>query len=120
MPHVVLNGEIVVEDIFKQLKPLFLRKQNTILKTTDFYMERMKNAILIDALAIEGNQKTSFLAMISGRDDGVVVRLYPKMEVEKTEGVKRTLAEIARQLLSAFPELRVGETNLGEYLKEQA
>ena len=54
--------------------------------------------------------------MISGRQDGVVVRLYPKFEVEKTEGVKQILAEIAKQLMLAFPEFSLGETNLADYL----
>ena len=117
LPHVVLNGKAVVENIFKELKPLFIRKENSILKTTDVYLEREKNVILIDALAIDAGKKIVFLAMISGRDDGVVVRLYPKIDVEKTEGVKKILSELAMQLIATFPELRIGETNLDNYLK---
>jgi len=55
--------------------------------------------------------------MISGRSDGVVIRLYPKIDVEKTEGVKKILVELAKQLIAMFPELTVGETNLENYLK---
>jgi hypothetical protein len=43
--------------------------------------------------------------MISGRNDGVVIRLYPKIDVEKTEGVKKILVELAKQLIATFPEL---------------
>ena len=117
MPHVVLNGKAAIKNIFKELKPLMIRNQNSILKTTDVYLEREKNVILIDSLAIDADKKTVFLAMISGRDDGVVVRLYPKIDVEKTEGVKKILAELAKQLIAAFPELKIGETNLDNYLK---
>jgi hypothetical protein len=117
LPHVVLNGKAVVENIFKELKPLFIRNENSILKTADVYLERERNAILIDSLAIDADNKTVFLALISGRNDGVVVRLYPKIEVEKTEGVKMILAELAKQLIATFPELRIGETNLDDYLK---
>jgi hypothetical protein len=73
--------------------------------------------ILIDSLSIDADKKIVFLAMISGRDDGVVVRLYPKIDVEKTEGVTRILVELAKQLIATFPELRIGETNLENYLK---
>ena len=73
--------------------------------------------ILIDSLAIDADKKTVFLAMISGRNDGVVVRLYPKIDVEKTEGVKKILSELAKQLIATFPELKIGETNLDNYLK---
>ena len=117
LPHVVLNGKVAVESIFKELKPLMIRNKNDILKTTDVYLEREKNVILIDSLAIEADKKTVFLAMISGRDDGVVVRLYPKIAVEKTEGVKKILVELAKQLIATFPELKIGETNLDNYLK---
>jgi hypothetical protein len=88
LPHVVLNGKAAIENIFKELKPLMIRNENSILKTTDIYLEREKNAILVDSLAIDANKKTVFLTMISGRKDGVAVRLYPKIDVEKTEELK--------------------------------
>ncbi len=117
MPHVVLNGKTSVEEIFEKLNPLFIRHEDTILKTKEVYLEKNKKDILVDALAIEKSKKTAFLALISGRDDGVVVRLYPQFEVEKTDGVKKILAELAKQLLQTFPDLRVGETNLQDFLK---
>jgi hypothetical protein len=117
VPHIVLNGKVATENIFGELKPLLIRNENSILKTTDVYLERGKNAILIDSLAIDADKKIVFLALISGRDNGVVVRLYPKIDVEKTEGVKKILVELAKQLIVTFPELRIGETNLENYLK---
>jgi hypothetical protein len=116
VPHVVLTGKIDIEDIFAVLEPLLIRNEQTILRTIDAYMDRNKNAILVEALAIEDGIKRTFLVMISRREDGVVVRLYPKFDVEKTDGVKKILAELAKQLRGAFPHLQVGETNLQEYL----
>jgi hypothetical protein len=116
LPHVVLNGKASIQSIFEKLEPLFVRDGTDILRTMELYLERSKNAILIDSLAIEANKKESFLAMITGRENGVVVRLYPKQEIEKTIGVKRILAEIAKQLLSKFPDFKTAETNLEEYL----
>ncbi|MCX6643106.1 MAG: hypothetical protein NTV15_06925 [Candidatus Bathyarchaeota archaeon] len=115
MPHIVLKGKIAIEIIFKELRPLLIRTENNVLKTMEVYLEREKNAILIDSLAIDAEKKTVFLAMISGRDDGVVVRLYPKMDVEKTEGVKKILVGLAKQLIATFSELKIGETNLDNY-----
>ncbi len=117
LPHVVLNGKAAIENIFKELKPLMIRNKNSILKTMDVYLEREKNAILFYSLEIDSDKKASFLTMISGRNDGVVVRLYPKINVEKTEGVKMIIVELAKQLIATFPELTVGETNLDNYLK---
>jgi hypothetical protein len=116
VPHVVLTGGADLEHIFRELKPLFIRNDRDVLRTMDVYLGRDNGSILIESLAIEGGKKIAFLTLVSSRDDGVVVRLYPKYEVEKTDGVKRILAEQAKQLLGAFPELKVGETNLAEYL----
>jgi len=116
LPHVVLNGKASIQNIFEKLEPLFVRDGTEILRTMELYLERNKNAILIDALTIESDEKKSFLAMITGRENGVVVRLYPKQEIEKTDGVKRILAEIAKQLVRKFPDFKTAETNLEEYL----
>ena len=104
-----------MEEIFDKLEPIFLRKDKNILKTTNTYISRDRKSILNESLAIEGSKKIQFLAMISGRDDGVVVRIYPGYEVEKTDGVKKILVEISSQLIDKIPQLKVGETNLSEY-----
>jgi hypothetical protein len=115
MPHAVLIGKPSIEDIFKELRPLMIKDERGILRTMDSYLERTRKSILIESLPIQENRTVSFLAMISGREDGVVIRLYPKHEVEKTDGVKRLLAELAKQLLETFPDFKLGETNLKEY-----
>jgi hypothetical protein len=117
MPHVVLNGNVNLDDIFKKLRSISIRTEQSILKTDNIYISRDVTSILIESLAIEKGVKHSFLAMISRRNDGVVVRIYPGTEVEKTSGVKSILSEIAKQLLTVFPQLIIGETNLSEYLK---
>ena len=74
--------------------------------------------ILIDSLAIDAGKKTVFLSMISGRNDGVVVRLYPNIDVDKTEGVEKIIVELAKQLIATFPGFTVGETNLDNELSK--
>ena len=117
MPHVVLNGNVNLDDIFNTFKGVFIRNENGILKTDNIYISRDKTGIIIESLAIEEGVKNSFFALISRRNDGVVVRIHPGFEVEKTSGVKNILSEIAKQLLTVFPQLTIGETNLSEYLK---
>ncbi|MFX0208471.1 MAG: hypothetical protein ACFFDT_20980 [Candidatus Hodarchaeota archaeon] len=116
MPHVVVNGKIVVEDLFTHIKPIFLKTDSEIVKTKDFFLSRNKNAILIEMLAIEQGKHIEFLAMVSQRDDGIVVRISPHKDVEKTTGVKRGLAEIAKQTLALFKDSEVGKTNLTQFL----
>jgi hypothetical protein len=117
MLHVVLNGDVNLDDIFNKFKGVFIRNEQGILKTDNIYFSCDKAAILIESLAVEAGVKNSFLAFISRRNDGVVVRIYPGIEVEKTSDIKNILSEIAKQLLVVFPQLTFGETNLSEYLK---
>ena len=117
MPHVVLNGGVNIEEIFNKFNGVLIRNEQGILKTDNIYLNRDKTSMLIESLAIEKGIKNSFLAMVSRRDDGVVIRIYPGSEVEKTSGVKKILSKIAKQVLTDFPKLKIGETNLLQYLK---
>jgi len=116
MPHVVLNGDVKLREVFDRLKPVTSRDQDVILKTLKKYIDDEEKSILTEALVIEKSKKMAFLALLSSREDGFVVRIYPGSSVEKTDGVKRVLAEIAKQLLGTFPGLKVGKTNLQDFL----
>lgn len=116
MPHVVLNGSVQVKDIFTNIKPIFIRLENNVIKTSESFISRNESSMIIKTLSIEKEKKISFLILINNRDDGVVIRLYPDFEIPKTSGVKKSLAEIANQILNEYEGLSVGKTNLSEYL----
>ena len=119
MPHVVLTGDVSLSDVFEKIEAFVVREGKNILKTSDNFINQDETSILVEALVIENNNKTSFLVLISKRDDGLVVRLYPQIEVEKTDGVKTVLAKIADALIDAFPSLAVGKTNLQDFLQNK-
>ncbi len=98
------------------MKPLTARDEHSILRTLKKYIDFEETSILTEALVIEEGRKIDFLALLSSREDGVVVRIYPGSNVEKTDGVKRLLAEIAKNLLNIFPDLKMGKTNLQDFL----
>jgi hypothetical protein len=116
MPHVVLNGTTEMIDIFQQLSPIMIRHEKTLLKTSDKYINFNETSILVESLAIEEGNKIGFLVLIGKRKDGLVVRIYPEFTIEKTNGVKKILASIAEQLLERFSELKIGKTNIQEFL----
>ena len=116
MPHVVLKGTTKMFDIFQQLSPIMIRYEKTLLKTSDKYINSNKNSILVESLAIEDGNKIGFLVLIGKREDGLVVRIYPEFAIEKTIGVKKILTGIAKQLLERFSELKIGKTNIQEFL----
>jgi hypothetical protein len=119
MPHVVLSGDLNAELVFDNLDTVFEKTNGGILRTTNHFLDKNKKVILVESLAIEENRKTSFLAMINNREDGVVVRIYPMFDdFEKTEGVKKILAELAKQIMGKTSGIGIGKTNLMEYLEE--
>lgn len=120
MPHVVLKGKVEVADLFRKLEPFLVRSDTGLLRTANSYIARDEKSIMVESLVIEGSKKTQFFMMISGRDDGIVVRISPVVEVEKSHGVKKIVAETANRLLGTFPELSIGETNLSEFLVQKS
>lgn len=116
MPHIVLNGKIGLREIFDRLSPITIRNEKKILRTLKIYIDSEESSILIEALAIKEGNKSSFLALLGLREDGLVIRIYPESKIEKTDEIKEILAEIAKQLIEKFPNLRIGKTNLQEFL----
>lgn len=115
MPHVVINGDIKIRDIFEQLNPVNIVSKNYVLKTLKKFVDTEEKIILIEGLAIENGNKANFLCMLNQRENGLVIRLYPDFLVEKTNGVKKILANIATQILKKFPNLTIGKTNLQDF-----
>ncbi|WP_455368119.1 hypothetical protein [[Eubacterium] cellulosolvens] len=115
MPHVVLRGNVNVTDVFKELETFLVRGEKSVLRIANTFIDRDNKSILVESLVIEGSKKTQFFTMISRRKDGVVIRIAPIVEVEKSYGVKKIIAVIATQILAKFPQLSIGETNLSEF-----
>jgi hypothetical protein len=116
IPHVVVEGEIKNKLIFQELEPIFIKENGTIIRTTNSFISKDESIILVETLVIEQGSRNQFFAIISQRDDGIVVRIYPGTDVEKTNGVKRSLAELGKQVLAKFEDTKVGKTNLSEFL----
>jgi len=119
LPHVVLTGDISLRDVFEKIEAFVVREDKNILKISDKFINQDEDSILVESMAIEAKNKASFLVLLSQREDGLVVRLYPQIDVEKTDGVKKILAKIANDIIAAFPSLKVGKTNLQEFLQNK-
>jgi hypothetical protein len=117
MPHVVINGKFNPTEIFPDLSSVFIKEGSTILKTTDQFLAKNKQSILVESIVIEEHVKNQFFAMINKREDGIVVRIHPIFVIEKTPGVKRIIAEIGKFFLKLNQQATISKTNLQEYLK---
>lgn len=119
MPHVVLLGQVDMDAVFRRFKPVFVKTDKGILKATDAFIDRGRRTILVDSLAIEGGEQARFMMEMSLREDGMVLRLWPGLDVSRSEGVKTVIAETAKQLMETFPDLELGETNLERYMERE-
>lgn len=117
MPHIVLNGNILVKDLFLSLKPILIKNEKGILKTINYFLSQDENAILVETITIQNGRKINFFLFINQRDDGIVIRIFPSNEIEKTDGIKAIMAELAHQIMiSSSNEIKYGKTNIEEFL----
>ncbi len=93
------------------------RTGSEILKVIAVCLDRSGHAALADCVAVEEGRPQTFFVQLSQKDRQITVRLLPATDPEKTVGVKRIMALIARQLREAAVGSRFGQTNLQEFLE---
>ncbi|MBZ0267588.1 hypothetical protein K8I85_05490 [bacterium] len=116
MPHVVIEGPVDLDRFFRGLEPIQERDEAGIRKITDAYLNVKGTSLLLEAVVVEDGKSQGFLIAVSCKGEGATVRLLPATDPEKTPGVKRLLADVARLLVHRFPGTRFGKTNLQEFL----
>jgi len=116
MPHVVIEGPATVDRFFQQFQPILDRSGPRILKAREAFINPGRRSVLVECTVVEEGRTLGFFAHLSQGEGAVTVRLLPATDPEKTEGVKRLLAVLARKVLEQDPSCRYGKTNLDPYL----
>jgi hypothetical protein len=116
MPHVVIEEALDLGLACQAITLAVVRSGGEILKVVDVYLNRSGRTALVDCVAVEEGRSQSFFVQLSQKDRQITVRLLPATDPEKTDGVKRIMALIARQLHESTGGSRFGKTNLQEYL----
>ena len=117
MPHVVLEEALDLAAASAAIKPSTVRNGAEILKVIDVYLNQAGRTALVDCLAIEAGRSQSFFVQLSQKDRQITVRLLPATDPEKTPGVKRLMAIVAKQVRETIVGSRFGKTNLQEFLE---
>ena len=113
MPHVVIEGEIDLAAWSAAFEPLLLRVGGDVLRAERVYLEGGARAALIESLAVEAGRRQSFYIKLSAHDRGTLtVRIDPLTHPDRSDGVKRLVAEVAARALGSMPGARVVRTNL--------
>jgi hypothetical protein len=116
MPHVVIEEAIDLPAACQALSLSVTRNGGEILKLVDVFLNRAGQLALVDCVVVEEGRSQSFFAQLARKDRQITVRLLPATDPEKTPGVKRLLAAIAKQIQAALPDSHFGKTNLQEFL----
>lgn len=114
MPHIVFDQRIDLHDFSKKFKPIFQKEPNLIKITTIFVDVDNLMALLPSVVISNINQQ--FLIEISTSTSKTTIRLYPGTDPEKTDGVKTSMALLAKQIKEFYPKFNITKTNLEDYL----
>jgi hypothetical protein len=116
MPHVQILGPCRVRDLVTPLESIVESHPSLVLKVQAAYLDPAGTRLVLEAVAVEGYLRQSFFLLVRQEDAGVLVRCHPFSAPQKTDGVKRLIALVARRCLALCPGSRVGNTNLTPFL----
>ncbi|MBM3263608.1 MAG: hypothetical protein FJY97_09340 [candidate division Zixibacteria bacterium] len=119
MPHVMVEGPCDVVAVHENFVPSEHRTGDTVLKWKQSYLSAHRSETLIEAVVVEGRRAQSFFVSLAQRSNGVMVKIPLITDPEKTDGVKRLVADMGLALKRQHPDCRFGQTNLMDYLKEE-
>ncbi len=114
MPHIVFGERIDLDDFSKKFTEVF-QKESFLIKITNIFVDKEKLTALLPTVVISDIHQ-QFLIEISTRKSKTTIRLYPNTDPEKTDGVKTSMALLAKQIMGHYPEFEVTKTNLSDYL----
>lgn len=114
MPHVVFEGPLTPEEVFRELGELEVAEGGgrLVLRTRDRFLNQRGDTVLVEAVVRESGRLQSFYLLISGGEGRLTLRIAPRPDPEKTPGVGRLVAEVADRLLALRPGLRILRSNV--------
>ena len=98
MPHLVLSGEVKLEDMVSQISSEVHRWGTAVLKTEAAWCRSDGEALLVEGVVIEHSRPLHPVALISNNRGDTNIRLWRLAPVERTPAVQRWLATIASEL----------------------
>ncbi|MGZ5499775.1 MAG: hypothetical protein ACXWEW_01320 [Nitrososphaeraceae archaeon] len=124
MPHIVLTNVSDFKSFYNNFKKevLIIKNEkdqtNTIIRFEEIFLNQLENIILIKTIVIESNnQPQTYYIMTMKKNNQVTIRLDPLTDPQnKTDAVKTSLANIAKQYKKIDPAISIGKTNLEQYL----
>lgn len=116
MPHIQILNAPAGPELARRVEPFTVARPPEILKVLDVYASSSSRRVLLEVVVVEGHLRQNFFLLLR-EDEGVfLLRCHPVLPVQKTDGVKRVIVEVARRILDMAPEARLGNTNLESHI----
>jgi hypothetical protein len=115
VPHVIVEGAVTLAGLQRDHVAFTVREAGRVVKVDRFYLDAQSHAALLETLVVDGGHTQKFFIQLAAREDGVMVRLEPMTDPEKSPAVKRALALVARRIRASCGG-RFGGTNIAEFL----
>jgi hypothetical protein len=115
VPHVIVEGAVTLGGLQRDHVAFTVREAGRVVKVDRFYLDAQGQAALLETLVVDGGHTQKFFIQLTAREGGVMVRLEPMTDPEKSPVVKRALALVARRIRASCGG-RFGGTNIAELL----
>jgi hypothetical protein len=116
MPHVVIEEAEDLALACQAIELAVVRDGDEVLRIVDVYLDRSAHIALVDCVVVEEGKAQTFFVQLARKGRQITVRLLPATDPDKTRGVKRVMALVARQIRESTAGSRFGKTNLQEFL----
>jgi hypothetical protein len=115
MPLVIRSGAADLTAAWRQLPHGPWRWGTAVARVEGCYLGHDAVTLLVAGVVVEYGRALHPVVLVSRGDDTTSVHLWPAVAVERTDGVKRLLAQIARDIVG-FGAGPVVTTNLPDLL----
>ena len=114
MPHAVLDKTINLQEFAKKFEAI-IKKEEGLIKIENIFVDKNNQIALLPTLVID-KEKQDFFIQILSNEEKTTVRLLPRTDPEKTNGVKTALGLVTSELMKYEQNASVVRTNIGEFI----
>jgi hypothetical protein len=112
VPHIILRGHADLPAVHARFQPARCDANGWVIKVQQCFLSATGRTLLLEGVAARSGFVQTFYILAEQKDDRVTLRIDPHTNVEKNEGVKRSLLLVRDLLLAITPGLELENTNL--------
>lgn len=102
--------------IHRAFQPISDTQEGWILKLLKAYLANDGRSILFESTAVRSGFSVNFYVLAEQKKESVTVRVDPRTNVEKNDGVKRAVALVGGLIANHTPGLQFDKTNLPPFI----